>query len=127
MIGDCFFVREGKYYIKVPIEEIRYLEASKNYTRVKTESRWLLAPMSLKRMEKLLPAADFLRIHRSFIVSIAYLVRFDADKVRLEGDVDLPVGDYYFPKIKKRVLILQSVENPDFVGAELEEELVEGG
>ena len=57
--------------VKVKIEEILYIEAERNYSRVITGKKEHLLVITLKEMDKKLPAKHFMRIHRSYIINIS--------------------------------------------------------
>jgi len=59
--------------VKVPIENILYIEAERNYCRIYTKTKEYLLVITLKDMDEKLPTKHFLRIHRSFVVNISQI------------------------------------------------------
>lgn len=99
-----FFIRvEGKYQ-RVIFNEILYLEGRRNYIKIVTQREFYMVLLTMLRMEELLPASHFLRIHKSYIVSLDKVQAFDSKTVSLEN-IELPLGDKYKQKLEKAVLI----------------------
>ncbi|PHN03702.1 LytR/AlgR family response regulator transcription factor [Flavilitoribacter nigricans] len=71
ILSDRIFVRHRERMVKIFIESILYVEAERNYCRIFTKEKEYLLATPLKTMEEKLPAAYFLRVHRSFMVNIA--------------------------------------------------------
>jgi two-component system response regulator LytT len=70
-------------------EQVRYVQAEGDYSRVHTYDRSYLSTASLRELEAALPAERFLRIHRSYLVNLARVAsvrRAGADRVRLVLD-----------------------------------------
>lgn len=73
ILSNCIFVRNHEKMVKVPIENILYIEAERNYCRIHTKNKEYLLVITLKDLDGKLPVKHFLRIHRSFIVNIAQI------------------------------------------------------
>ncbi len=83
-------------YSNVVIEnaDILYIEAMDNYCRIFTGKKTITTLMSLKKIISLLPEIEFIRIHKSFVVSRSKIERFTKEYVRVAGKT-LPVGRVY--------------------------------
>ena len=69
-LDDRIFVKHKEKMVKLEIEDILYIEADRNYSRIfSTDKEYLLA-ITLKTMEAKLPDSAFYRIHRSYIVNL---------------------------------------------------------
>jgi len=73
ILSNCIFVRNQEKMVKVPIENILYIEAERNYCRIYTKTKEYLLVITLKDIDEKLPAKHFLRIHRSFVVNISQI------------------------------------------------------
>jgi len=83
--ADHFFVKANNQLEKVYYSELLYAEAMLNYVRLHTAGKTLMAYLTIKNLEEQLPAGQFLKVHKSFIVNIG--------KVRsIEGNV-LHIGN----------------------------------
>lgn len=80
--------------IKVAFDDILYIEGLKDYVKVFTRNKMYLTRLNVKNIESKLPASDFLRIHRSYIVSLSKIGSFQKSQVHV-GDVSLPIGASY--------------------------------
>ncbi|TDH26914.1 response regulator transcription factor [Segetibacter sp. 3557_3] len=79
---------------KVKFSSIRYIEGLRDYIAIHTWAGKMLTLENLKNMEAMLPADKFLRIHKSYIVSIDKITAVSKGKVVID-DVFLPIGDTY--------------------------------
>lgn len=92
--NDYIFVKAEHNTIKIPLESICYIEGYKDYLKIYTDSPApILTITTFKNMEELLPSG-FLRIHRSYIISINKITSFRNAKVRIKNK-DIPIGDSY--------------------------------
>uniref|UniRef100_UPI00404B6810 LytR/AlgR family response regulator transcription factor n=1 Tax=Gelidibacter sp. TaxID=2018083 RepID=UPI00404B6810 len=73
ILSDCIFVRSHEKMVKVPIKDILYIEAERNYCRIHSKGKEYLLVITLKDLDEKLPQKHFLRIHRSFIVNISQI------------------------------------------------------
>lgn len=94
------FVSSDKKQVKVLLSEILYIESQKDYLKIVTKSKTIVVRQPMHEMEKLLPAADFIRIHRSYIVARAAIESWDASEVEVRGQM-LPIGRNYREEVLK--------------------------
>jgi two-component system LytT family response regulator len=93
--GGHILLRVDYALVKVELERILYVEGLDDYLKIHlTEARPLVVRMTLKSLEEKLPAAAFIRVHRSYIVA---LNRIDAvrNKMIQIRDIEIPVGSRY--------------------------------
>lgn len=94
---DTYLYLKVEYQlVRVEFDDILYVESLKDYVKVylRTEARPLLSLMSLKTLEERLPAAQFMRLHRSYIVSLKHIRYVQRGTVQI-GNVTIPVGNQY--------------------------------
>ena len=93
---DVLFLKTDYRIVKVLIPSIRYVEAMSEYLKVwiEGEPKPVITLLSMKKMEERLPA-DFMRIHRSYIVNLAKIQEVNKNRVILDADTYLPIGDIY--------------------------------
>lgn len=87
-------IREGHRTSRVPVQDIVYLEALDNYTRIHTAQRRYLTQTNLRSFCEQLPPARFVRIHRTYAVAVAQVRQLGSADVLVGGTV-LPVGRTY--------------------------------
>ena len=91
-------IREGHRTSRVPVQDIVYLEALDNYTRIHTAQRRYLTLANLGSLCEQLPAARFVRIHRTYAVAVAQVRQLGSAEVLVGGTL-LPVGRTYRPQV----------------------------
>ncbi|RYY95217.1 MAG: response regulator transcription factor [Chitinophagaceae bacterium] len=91
---DHLFLTVQKKKVKLLFADILYIESQREYIRIVTTRGAFLSKMGTQEIEELLPAGQFRRIHRSFIVSVPRIDAYTADDVEV-GGVHLPVGRGY--------------------------------
>lgn len=84
-------VKADRKLVKVPFEEILYIEGWKEYVKIFTAREKIITLESLNNLENTLPAAYFLRVHKSFIVSRNQVRQLDGDDL-LIGAARIPVA-----------------------------------
>ena len=92
---DAFiYLKADKKMVKVMLADILYIESLKDYIRVKTETKEIISYQKISFLEEKLPTDKFLRIHRSFIVSLDKIQAFSATAVDI-GKTEIPIGRFY--------------------------------
>ncbi len=85
------YVKENKKIVKVYLSEIRYIEGLSEYVQIYTDKRKIITKTSMTQMEEKLSNENFLRIHKSYIVSISKIEAFTANTIEINGK-ELPIG-----------------------------------
>jgi two-component system, LytTR family, response regulator len=104
---DFLFIKKNGEYLKLPFSEIIYLEAVNKYVRVITKTKCYLISITMNSIEKMLPHSIFRRIHRSHIISLHYVTKFDNSMVHLENRT-LPIGKHYKEGLLLDIIVLCS-------------------
>lgn len=91
-----FFIPVDYKMVKVVFSDILWIEGLKDYVKIhlRNEARPMVARMSMKTLEDQLPPPQFLRIHKSYIVSKDAITAVRKNSVFM-GSQELPVGDHY--------------------------------
>lgn len=105
MAHPYIFIKNAKWYIKVPYSEVLYIEALKKYIRIVTTKGKFVIVGSIKEAEHQLPLSSFCRIHRSFIISLDSITAFSQDIVKI-GLKEFPLGRQYKKSLFEKVPIL---------------------
>jgi two-component system response regulator LytT len=94
--ADYIFLKVEYQLVKVVLKDITHVEAYKDYVKVhlKSKNHPLLSLTSMKNMEELLPKDRFMRVHRSFIVSLDHIDSISKNLIHI-GDQQIAVGDLY--------------------------------
>ncbi len=88
------FIKVNKDQIKLLFREIRYIESLKDYIRITSRDNSYVTYNRLSYMDEVLPESHFVRIHKSYIISLAELSSYRNGLVRI-GEKELPVGRIY--------------------------------
>lgn len=100
--ADYFFVNADYSLVKVAFADIIWIEGSGDYVKIhlRSAARPLLVRTSAKLLEAELPSDRFLRIHKSYIVSIPSITALRKNSVFI-GDLELPVGETYREALRR--------------------------
>jgi DNA-binding LytR/AlgR family response regulator len=95
-LPDYFFVNVEYSLLKVEFSDIQWIEGLKDYIKInlKSSSKPVVTRMSMKSLEDQLPHSKFMRIHKSYIVSIASITSIRKNSIFI-GPAEFPVGDNY--------------------------------
>lgn len=99
---DFIFLKDGTAEHKVRLEDIAYVQAYGNFVKVYTDTQTIVATITMKQLETLLPESDFVRVHKSFIVQLRKLTKMEKDWVYI-GTTDIPVGAVYKLLLERRL------------------------
>ena len=92
--NDYMFVNSNKKMIKLYFRDILYVESFKEYIKIFTIDKMVVTKYQVGLIEENLPKNDFLRIHRSFIVSKEKIEAFTSTEIQV-GNKQLPIGRSY--------------------------------
>ena len=100
--AEYIFVNVEYSLLKVVIDDIMWIEGLKDYIKIqlKSSSKPVITRMTMKSVEELLPAARFIRIHKSYIAAINFITTVRKSAVMI-GSTELPVSDTYQEALMK--------------------------
>lgn len=88
------FIKSGLVQKKINIDDILYIEGMKDYLSIWTTQERIMTLMTFAEIEELLARNNFLRVHRSFIVSVDRLTEISRNQVTI-GKQKIPIGEKY--------------------------------
>jgi two-component system, LytTR family, response regulator len=93
---EFLFVNVEYSLLKVEFADIQWIEGLKDYIRIrlKTNSKPVITRMSMKAIEEELPSSKFIRVHKSFIVSVSAITSVRKNSIFI-GVEEIPIGDNY--------------------------------
>ena len=93
---NTLFLKTDYRIVKVSIPDIRYVEGMSEYLKVwiEGEAKPIICLLSMKKMEERLPG-NFMRIHRSYIINLDKIREVNKNRVIMDADTYLPIGDNY--------------------------------
>lgn len=90
------FVKTDYRVVRIAISDIRYIEGMSEYLKIHLDNQKpIITLLSMKKMEDYLPPTLFMRIHRSYIVNLQKIQEVNKNRVILDADTFLPIGDLY--------------------------------
>jgi two-component system, LytTR family, response regulator len=99
---DFIFVKTEYKLQRVPHADILFIEGGKNYITIHTPKERILSLMTLSKIEEMLPTPQFLRVHKSWLVSINKIDSVERQRIFI-GKVIIPIGDTYKDDFMKLV------------------------
>ena len=96
------YLNINKKIHKILIDEIIYVESIKDYLSIHTLSGDLIAKHTISAFEQMLPEDEFIRIHRSYIVSTGKIRGFNAQIIEI-GNKELPIGPNYQAQVFEKL------------------------
>lgn len=92
--NSFLYFRADRKMVKVFFNDILFIEALKDYIKIVTHGRTVVTKYVLATLVELLPADEFLRIHKSYIIAINKIESFNADCIQIAKH-ELPIGRLY--------------------------------
>ena len=99
---DFILVKTGYNTIRIDLDDILYCEGLKDYIKVHITGKTIVTLNSLKKFEELLPADRFVRVHKSFIISLAKIDSIQNNRIVI-GKSIIPIGDNYKTKFNNKI------------------------
>ena len=99
------FIKSGPQTYRVKISEILYLEKNGNYITVHRKDGNILIRENMSDIFDLLPASDFIRVHKSYVVGIRHISMIEVHQLIVNG-VKLPIGSTYRDSLRDRLGIV---------------------
>jgi DNA-binding LytR/AlgR family response regulator len=91
---EYFFVKSNYKMVKVNYDDILYIEGLSEYIIIKTRTANIITLQSFKNIEKTLPESGFVRIHKSYLVSLSKIDSIEGQYVKI-ANKELPIGSKY--------------------------------
>ncbi len=88
------YFRADRKMVKVMLQDILYIESMKDYIKVMTAAGVIITKQSISSVEAMLPEKDFVRVHRSYIVSLDKIKTFTSELIEI-NKTEIPIGKLY--------------------------------
>lgn len=94
--GDYVIIKSEYKLVQININDIIYIEGLKDYVKIYVDGtdKSIMTLLSMKTLEQTLPASQFMRIHRSFIVNLSKIKIIERNRI-IFGKVQIPISDSY--------------------------------
>jgi len=92
--GEYLFIKTEHRIQKVNLRDILFIEGLQNYITLHTTEGRILSLQTMKKVEDQLPPKEFMRVHKSYIVSLRHITSIERSRIQI-GDQLIPIGDIY--------------------------------
>jgi DNA-binding LytR/AlgR family response regulator len=99
---ESFFIKGDKKYHQIKVDNILYIEAYGNYTKLYLKEEMIISHEKISDYEAMLPADNFMRVHKSFIVALKKINLIEGNRIMI-GDHEVPIGQTYKSGVSKLV------------------------
>jgi len=82
--ADYFFIKADNKLVKISFNDILFIEALQNYVVVHTQEKKFITYLTFKSVEEYLPSTQFIKVHKSFIVSATKIDSIEANDIRID-------------------------------------------
>jgi DNA-binding LytR/AlgR family response regulator len=92
------YVKESGKVIRIDFDEIIAIEGLKDYVKIITDDKPVITHLTMKKLEEqILPKSKFMRVHKSFIIGVQQIRKFDGldNYLELRNKLTVPVGPQY--------------------------------
>ncbi|PZR25237.1 MAG: DNA-binding response regulator [Citrobacter freundii] len=94
-------IKEKEGLLKIPFADILYIEGSRDYMKIYTTGRQYLVHLTMKKLEEILPSTQFIRTHKSYIVSLNKIRAVRTAELVLGEQTIIPVSPNYKEQVVK--------------------------
>ncbi|MDB4292435.1 LytTR family DNA-binding domain-containing protein [Maribacter sp.] len=94
LANNRFFLKGDKKHHQIHTDDILFIEAYGNYTKVFFASEMILSHEKISSLESVLPKANFLRVHKSFVVATHKIERIQGNRIYIHAH-KIPIGQTY--------------------------------
>lgn len=100
--GAAILIKSGPQTYQVKLNDILYLEKEGNYITAHLKDRNILIRENMGDIFDLVPATDFIRVHKSFVVAVKHITMIEVHQLPINND-KIPVGSTYRDALKERL------------------------
>lgn len=101
-VQDFIFVKTEHKIQKIELDDILYIEGLKDYISIYTKAERVITLQNMKKMEETLPAGQFIRVHKSYIISLDKIESIERSRISICGKI-IPIGDTYRDEFFKHI------------------------
>ena len=99
---DYIFVRSDRKMVKICFDEIKYIESISDYIKIHLTDKSVITRETISNIEAKLPQQDFIRTHRSFIVSLSSINSFTNEYIEI-GNSEIPISRSYKNEVLQKL------------------------
>jgi len=99
---EFIFVKSGVQKIKLFFSDVSHIQGLKDYAIIHAATGKIVIKGSVKSMQQLFPDTQFIRVHKSFIVSMNKIRRIEKNRIII-GDHQIPIGRNYREEMERKI------------------------
>jgi DNA-binding LytR/AlgR family response regulator len=96
------YFRADRKMVKIFFHEILFIESLKDYIKIVTSTKTIVTKYVLYTLEQMLPAGEFLRIHKSYIIAINKIDSYNAETIQIAKH-EIPIGKIYKTEVIRKL------------------------
>ncbi|MGF7217973.1 DNA-binding LytR/AlgR family response regulator [Spirosoma lacussanchae] len=96
------FVKDGYDWVRISLAELQYVESEGNYLTFQETGKKTLTRMTIGEAMEMLPAEQFMRVHKSYIVALDRIEKIERHQLTI-GKVQVPLSGSYRDELLERV------------------------
>jgi DNA-binding LytR/AlgR family response regulator len=101
---DFLYIKSEYKIVRINLDNIKYIEGMSEYIKIHlTNSKPVMTLLSMKAIEDHLPPERFMRVHRSYIVSLEKITVIERSRIIFDGNVYIPISDQYKAKFQSYI------------------------
>ncbi|CAN5185374.1 LytTR family DNA-binding domain-containing protein [soil metagenome] len=100
--GGQVFIKSGAQTYQLKLDDILYLQKDGNYITLVLKDKNILIRENMGDIFDVIPSANFVRVHKSFIVAIKHITMIEVHQVTING-AKIPVGSTYREDLRARL------------------------
>jgi DNA-binding LytR/AlgR family response regulator len=99
---DFLMIKSDKRMFRLKLSEIKYFQSNGDYLKVVCTDKSIVSHQTLKGIAEIIPETKFIRIHKSYIVSLKHLSYVEGNQIKV-ADEFLPIGLTYKENLLKKL------------------------
>jgi len=99
---EFIFVKSGVQRIRLLFDDVTHIQGLKDYAIIHTATDKIVTKGSVKSMQELFPESQFIRVHKSFMVSRDKIRRIEKNRIII-GDHQIPIGRNYKEELERKI------------------------
>lgn len=99
--GETLIIKSGPFTHQVRTADILYLEKDGNYVTVHLKDKKILVRENMNGVFDLVPANEFVRVHKSFVVALKHITTIEVHQV-IVGGTQIPIGSTYRESLRAK-------------------------
>ncbi|MBI9060881.1 MAG: response regulator transcription factor [Marinilabiliaceae bacterium] len=93
-VKDYIFIKTDYRILKMNLQDILYIEGMRDYLCLHTKSEKILTHITFRELHEMLPADQFIRVHKSYMVHLAFIETIEKHRIYIQNAI-IPISHTY--------------------------------